>query len=75
MIRKSVRSVFVAAFILANLALVATPAGAGWDVRLCTLDSGEVGTCCVRCFFFCEPCRDIGDGTGDPDDDNDGEGN
>jgi hypothetical protein len=61
MVRKSVRGVLAALFILANLALVAAPAGAGWDTRACITDDGEIGECCMSCWFFCDACEGMDD--------------
>ncbi len=70
MVRKSVRGVLAALFVLANLALVAAPAGAGWDVRNCIDEDGEISTCCKVCWFFCDACEGMeGDPDGDPDND------
>lgn len=66
MVRKSVRVMFAALFVLVNLALVARPAGAGWKMVICVAESGEEELCCSRC-FFCGVC-DFED-SGDPDDD------
>lgn len=67
MIRKSVRGLLAALFVLVNLALVASPAGAGWDTRECVTDSGETTECCRSCWFFCDACEGPGDDNPDND--------
>lgn len=68
MVKKSVRGILVALFVLANLALVATPADAGKKTEECITREGEPALCCAWCWLFCDACEDI-----DTDPDNDEE--
>lgn len=46
----------ILAFVAVNLAITALPATAGARLRngLCQSgESGEIHSCCVKCYFFC----------------------
>ncbi|MDT8368961.1 MAG: hypothetical protein RQ745_07110 [Longimicrobiales bacterium] len=61
--KKFVRVLLAAGFILANLAIAGAPADAfgGKKGVECVSGDGVLGGCCTSCFFFCDNCAALYD--------------
>jgi hypothetical protein len=73
--KRFTRSIVVLAFVVANLALLATPADAGLRTRYCLSEEGEEVICCKLCLWFCDGCHLAFDDSDGNDDSNDTENN